>query len=457
MDIIMYDLTDTICAISSGKGQGLRHIVRLSGSLVDESLKVSGVDANPRAGVSQCKINIPGFEEAFNAMLYYFPQGRSYSGEIIAELHLYSPLCVAELLIERLCCVDGVRMAGPGEFTFRAFMNGKISLAQSEAVAQIVAGSNALQVEAAQRLLKGRLTGKINELKAEIIELLSLFEAGMDFADEEIIFISPEQAAERVEKIAGGLKELIESNLKYERMIGLPSVAMAGVPNAGKSSLTNAILGSQRSIVSATKATTRDILTDLLTLEGQNCVLSDCAGILDQSFADEIDKIAQKAALEYISHADLVLFCVEAGKPDLTEEKIIFSKLKGKNIIAICTKTDKVSDAGRYGAIFGVEFIDVSIRCDESIARLKAEISSNIASLGNTGEQILAVNKRHYDSVSLCLEDVYKAADLFRIGDEELAALMLREAYTNISDIDEQKNIDEKILDTIFSSFCIGK
>jgi tRNA modification GTPase len=391
----------------------------------------------------------------FEAVLYSFPAGRSYTGDELCEVHVSCPLCAAEEIVESLCLIDGVRMAGPGEFTFRAFMNGKITLAQSEAVAEIVSGSNMFQVEAAQRLLRGSLAEKIDELKRKILELLSLFEAGMDFSEDEVIFISPDVALERTLEIISGLRELIESNIKYERMISLPSVALCGLPNAGKSSLVNALLGRERCIVSDIVATTRDILSDVLETGVGQCVLSDCAGIASD-FESAPDNLASQAAAEYVRAADLVLFCMEAGKADYSQDLELFELVREKDVLCLLTKSDEQAESASL-ELFGCEFFAVSVRRPLSIDALRRKIGEKTATRSEAAEQVLAVNRRHYDSVNDCLKQTREACELFAAGDDELAALLLRQAHSSISDIDEQKQIDESILTNIFSSFCIGK
>lgn len=446
----MYELKDTICALSSGPAQAHRHIVRLSGPSVRKALGpfAHWVCASP---VTHAVIG----EERFAAVLYNFPAGRSYTGDELCEIHVSCPLCAAQELVRKICGSGSVRLAGPGEFTFRAFMNGKISLAQSEAVAQIVGGSNMFQVEAAQRLLRGRLTEKINELKRKILDLLSLFEAGMDFSEDEITFISHVAALERTREITAGLIELVESNIKYERMISLPSVALCGLPNAGKSSLANALLGRERCIVSDTAATTRDILTDVLDTGAGQCVLSDCAGIAG-GFESAPDSLASAAAAEYVRGADLVLFCVEAGKSDYSLEAELFELVRGKDIICLQTKCDE-PQAAQQQKIFGREFLPVSVRRPDTVNALRRLTGERISTCSEATEQALAVNSRHYEAVLACLELAQDACELFALGNDELAALLLRQAHSSISHIDEQKDIDESILTNIFSSFCIGK
>ncbi|OXU15816.1 tRNA modification GTPase [Sedimentisphaera salicampi] len=455
----MYDLRDTICALSSGSLDAPRHIIRLSGSkceigldkLVDNRILDRGIEKRNAA------LSFRGGKIEFSAFVYSFPEGASYTLERLIEIHAYCPLPAAEEIINAITQVDGIRLAGPGEFTYRAFMNGRLSLAQSEAVSQIVSGSSFYHIQAAQKLMKGDLTNRLEQIKNSIVELLGLFEAGLDFSSEDIVFIQPEEAKKRTEEIKKTLSEIIDSNLAYERMLGLASVAAAGPPNAGKSSLVNALLGSERAIVSAKQATTRDILSAVCSLEYQDCVLSDCAGLMAASFDDKIELAAQELAGEYILSSDLILFCVESGKMDYTEEKRVFEKIRNKNILGVATKCDLASSKEALEDIFGISFVEFSIKQREKLTAMKTEIQNRLSELVPAGEQITAVNKRHRDSVFQCLKDLDKAAELFAGGDEELAALCLREGYSKIADIDQQKELNERVLSSIFQNFCIGK
>ncbi|AQQ08718.1 tRNA modification GTPase MnmE [Sedimentisphaera cyanobacteriorum] len=455
----MYDMRDTICALSSGGVDAPRHIIRLSGSECRTGIAELGIKKTAEQGVEKRDIFLSFNDRKlrFSSFVYSFPEGRSYTLERLIEIHVQAPLPAAEEIISVLTAVEGIRLAGPGEFTYRAFMNGRLSLAQSEAVSQIVSGSSRYHIQAAQKLMKGDLTIRLEQIKNSIVELLGLFEAGLDFSGEDIVFIQPEEAKERAEQIKKTLREIIENNLAYERMLGLASAAAAGLPNAGKSSLVNALLGCDRAIVSEQKATTRDILSSVCQLEYQDCILSDCAGMMAGSFADEIDQAAQELAGEYILSSDLILFCVESGKACYEDEKRVFDRIRQKNILGVATKCDLAGSKRQMEEIFGIRFVEFSIKQPEKLQILKTEIQSRLSELSPAGEQITAVNKRHRDSVFQCLEDLDKAAELFAQGDEELAALCLREGYSKIADIDQQKELDERVLSSIFQNFCIGK
>lgn len=459
----MYDVSDTIAAISGGAAGGLRHIVRLSGPAAFAA--ASEVFKPPlNAGNTGIITGTAVLEDlVFDASAYVFSGGRSYTGQDTAELHIDCPKCVGEEILAKLCGYDGVRLANAGEFTLRAYLEGKLDLAQAEAVAQIISAGNAFQIQAAQRLLAGRLTEKVHSLRMQILELLSLLEAGLDFSEEDISFVTQSQAAKRVLDITAGIDSLLSSNVKYERMIGLPSVTIAGCPNAGKSSLLNALLGQQRTIVSPLRATTRDVITEVLDFKTSACVISDCAGIIENDAADEIDEISQRAAIEAVNASDIVIFCVDACGKHFESELGLFKMIKPE-IIAVATKSDRLSAAEMETRLsilrqkFGYSFTPLCTGNAAMVEDLRKTLEQKITAIkALCGEDVVAVNSRHYQSLSCALQAVRCGLEEILNGSDELAAMYLRQAYQTLSGVGGQQSVDECILDRIFSNFCIGK
>ncbi|MFC1634772.1 GTPase, partial [Planctomycetota bacterium] len=309
-----YDVTDTILAVSSPSSDH-RVIVRITGSDAIEicrkiwtvPLKSLKVEQGPPYLLSgsiavDAELNIDG-------KLYLFFAPHSYTGDNIAEIHLDTNPAVTEALIENLL-EHGLRMAEPGEFTARAFLNGKIDLAQAEAVNEIIVSTNEFQLAAAEKLLSGRLGKTTTELCENLMDCLSLIEVGLDFSGEDIEFITRDEAVARLMGIQNRLGQLLSGSIQYETVIDLPAVGIAGAPNAGKSSLLNKLLGKERSIVSDQQKTTRDVLTGVCQLTHCQCVLFDCAGLVTD--VDNIlDELAQQAAIEALRNSDVVIFGVD--------------------------------------------------------------------------------------------------------------------------------------------------
>jgi tRNA modification GTPase len=448
----MYELNDTIAVISS-PASCQRVIIRITGP---DTLGKSQQTFRPkigaeRAGITTGKLIIDD-ELDIDAKLYLFPAGHSYTGEDLAEFHFFANSAVTETLMEKLLGM-GLRTAGPGEFTARAYLNGKLDLAQAEAVNEIITSSNRFQLAAAEKLLAGQLAQKTAEILASITDCLSLIEAGLDFSGEEIEFITRQQAAERLGKIKDELEKLLAGSIRYESVVDAPAVGIAGAPNTGKSSLLNHLTGRQRSIVSKQRKTTRDVLTDILTLPNSNCVLFDCAGLILRP-DNIIDELAQFAAVKAMQNSLLVVFCVDLSKADWREDLEIRNLISTANILAVA----------RLKKLFGVEFLLTSAETGAGIDQLKQLIDKKIIdilfSAAKQGPQEqqghIALTVRHRQAVTEAIESINQSVDHLKGGNDEICAMLLRTAYQAVSNI-QQKNLDEHILDNIFSRFCIGK
>ena len=466
----MYELNDTIAAVSSADGPG-RVIIRLTGPRAFEEVGriFSPLPAREKAGIFEGFVTLDE-RLKIDAKLYMFVSPNSYTGEDVAEIHVYTNPSVAQAVIYRLLS-GNTRMAGAGEFTARSYLNGKIDLAQAEAVNEIIAGSNRVQLAAAEKLLEGKLTSQVSRIAEELTECLSLIEVTLDFSGEDIEFITSGQAAERLSYISDELAGLLAGSIEYETIINLPSVGLTGAPNAGKSSLANRLLGKERSIVSGTARTTRDILTSRLSLENSNCILFDSAGILCN--ADGIiEKLSCSAALEAISKSDLAVFCVDVSKKtsELDEDIAVRHLINPKRVLAVAAKADLLEKSAlderleELARFFGMAFLPTSAKTGFGIETLKAAIDKILSeSLNVCGEAsvaaetagVAALTARHKNGVCEAIENISQAVREIQAGNDEIAAMLLRAACGSIGDIEQ--NIDDAILENIFSRFCIGK
>lgn len=466
----MYDLNDTIVAVSS-VCRGHRVIVRLSGPA---AFRTCGAIVGGRIewkadSVVPAKVRVAD-GLTLDCMLYVFVGPRSYTGEDIVEIHLRANDAVCEALIETIIeSGDGdVRTAGPGEFTARAYLNNKIDLAQAEAVAEVISSSNRYQLAAAEKLLSGSLSRTIERVRRQITESLSLIEAGLDFSEEQIEFISREDALDRLGAIADGLEELLTGSIQYESVVSLPSVGIAGSPNAGKSTLLNRLLGRQRSIVSPQRKTTRDVLTGVLELEHSRCVIFDCAGLLCEP-EGVLDELAQTAAVEALRHARAAVFCVDASNDNMAEDKAVRSLIRSPQVIPIAAKCDLLDQdrlESRLSSLkrtFDTDFLPVSSETGSGLEQLRDMIDRRIIAAcspaaARTATDTVALTMRHRRTVNDALESIKTAGEQVSLGNEEIAAMMLRAANQSLSDIEQKPDaLDEAVLDQIFSRFCIGK
>jgi tRNA modification GTPase len=469
--ISMYEPQDTIVAVSSPSNDN-RVIIRISGQQAIEFLNQIFIpSAAGNAGIIKGKVSVAS-DIALDSVIYLFRQPHSYTGDDLAEIHLWANPAVTEALMERLLAL-GARPASPGEFTARAYLNNKIDLEQAEAVNEVITASNTFQLAAAENLLADQLGQTREKVSSTILDCLSRLEAGLDFSTEDIEPTNQADIIETLNETNNQLRDLLAGSVQYESMLDLPTVGIAGAPNAGKSTLLNKLLGRQRSIVSHQRKTTRDVLTGELTISGCRCVLFDCAGLTTHA-ETILDELAQQAAIQALRNALVVIFCVDIAKPDWAEDLAVFRLIQPKTLILAATKADLpdkkqlLDRVSQVTALFGVLFTPISAKTGEGLQAfteligkkiLEQTIGPNVCGTSHEPRVTshgVALTARHRQAVTSAIADLVQAVDELKAGNEELAAMMLRTAHNQLSNI-EQHQIDELLLDRIFSRFCIGK
>lgn len=468
----MYQLNDTIAAVSSPSSDK-RVIVRITGPDTIGILQriFSPVVPSGKGGLIAGSVVVDS-ELRVDANLYLFLAPHSYTGETLAEIHIDTNSSVTEALMGNLLAGD-LRLAGPGEFTARAYLGGKIDLAQAEAVNGIIVSSNKFQLAAAERILSGRLAEATEEIRSSIMDCLGHIEAGLDFSGEEIEFITVAAVVEKLGRIKQGLERLLADSISCETVIDLPAVGIAGATNAGKSRLLNKLLGKARSIVSEQRKTTRDVLTAVCTLAHCRCVLFDCAGLIP-SPNNILDELAQAAAVESLGSASAVAFCVDISKTDFSEDIAIRKLIEPNILILVATKSDLLSEdilterLVGLNKLFDADLLATSAKTSSGIKQLRDIIDGKIIETATGGVSFdagygmrdvaggVALTARHKQAVAEAIEDIGQSITELKDSNDEVAAVMLRSACQEISHI-EHENIDEQILERIFKHFCIGK
>jgi len=452
----VYNFNDTIAAVSSPSNDH-RVIVRITGTqtvAIINQILAPAVSGNP--GITS------GTILNLDSAVYLFRQPHSYTGDDLAEIHIWANPAVIETLLDRLLAL-GARPASPGEFTARAYLNNKIDLAQAEAVNEVITASNTFQLAAAENLLAGRLGRTSKEICESILDLLSRLEAGLDFSAEDIDSTNEADIITTLGETISQLQDLLSGSVQSESTLDLPAVGIAGATNAGKSTLLNKLLGRRRSIVSHQRKTTRDILTGEIVLSGCRCILFDCAGLITHC-ETILDELAQQAAIEALRNALVVIFCVDIAKPDWCEDLAIRHLIRPGHLIAVATKADLLSEqdiAGRTSqlkSLFGCDFLPISAHTGAGLDKLKDKIAEQLTTGKSSAadKYEIALTARHRQAVTSAIADLVQALDELKAGNDELAAMMLRTALNQLSNI-EQHQIDEQLLDRIFSRFCIGK
>ncbi len=454
---------DTIAALASAPGSAPRGIVRISGRgtgqlLADwfrgssnpPTVHPAAADASPPPGVlpwrTEGSVTLAGFWSPCPVALHYWPGPRSYTGECLAELHTVGSPPLLEALLGEVFR-RGARPAEPGEFTLRAFLAGRIDLVQAEAVLGVIDAQGEDELRTALGQLAGGLSGGLAALRSDLLDLLADLEAGLDFADEPIEFVAHNELARRLRLAVGTLTPLRRQLGERARSDARWRVVLTGPPNAGKSTLFNALVGRFAAVVSAEPGTTRDFLAAELDLGGVPIVLIDTAGA--ESPRNAIEQAAQAQRADQLSQADLIIDCSPWGATGEPRDQ------PPTRVLGIMTKSDLASpeDHARAGSR-----LPVSVHDGLSLGRLREAVASRLTGCGAGGRQFVGSTAiRVRESLELADAALQRAVALAEAErDEDLLALELREALQELGRITGAVYTDD-ILDRIFSRFCIGK
>lgn len=453
-----YDPADTIVAVASPAGPAARGILRISGPHVLACLTASFTpdDGSLLAAARQARCFAGNFllddaQRELPADLYLWPGHKSYTREPLAELHTLGspPLLEAAL---RALCRHGARPAEPGEFTLRAFLAGRLDLTQAEAVLGVIDAQSRRDLDAALAQLAGGLKQRLAELRDELLDLLAELEAGLDFVEEDIEFITPEALATRLDAALVQLADLAAQWSSRTRHDSSPRVVLAGSPNVGKSSLFNALAGdaSAQAIISEVPGTTRDWLTCRLELDELVCTLIDSAGA--EAATAGPASLAQSARETQLAQAHLVLFCLDSTRPVNDWERAQLERSDSSARLIVLTKADRPSSADYHGPA-----IHTSAAAGMGLDMLRQAIRESLATTTDVSGVVAATAARSRESIRLACESIQRARDLVqdRHG-EELIASEVRVAIDELGKVVGAVYTDD-LLDRIFSRFCIGK
>ena len=483
------DLDDTIVALASPPGPALRGIVRVSGvetaDIAAKLFKPDEESANwrlakvPRRFAGQ--LNLPSIIVPVPTALMYWPTRRSYTGQPMAEFHLNGSVPLLEATLEHLC-ENGARLARRGEFTMRAFLSGRIDLLQAEAVLGVIEATDHEELQKALTQLGGRITSRLGQLRIDLIALLGDLEAGLDFVEEDIEFITKNEITHRLDAALVLLKQLTDVSASRLPAGYRRRVVLAGLPNAGKSTLFNRLIGQQKAIVSPIAGTTRDYLTAILRLGSMEVELIDTAGWEDAD--DLIMKRAQELRAEQVSASDLVVWCtaVDLSEKDRAEDTRLrqLAVLRCPTSLSVITRCDLLTDFGGADAesesrsnlcisagpeVDAARIADsalislcVSAKNGDGIDALRTELRQQLAGSRSGRSELLGTTTvRCRDSIHRTIQSLERArlATIESSGDE-LIAVEIRQALHELSTILGEVYTDD-ILDHIFSNFCIGK
>ena len=459
--------SDTICAVATPPGSGAIALIRLSGS---DSLAIASKLFKPSTGSFRLE-TIKSHHLYFGNIVYenqvidevllsYFKAPHSYTAEDIVEISCHGSEYIQQRLIEILL-LCGARFADPGEFTMRAFLNGRLDLSQAEGVADLIASQSRAAHRLAIKQMRGGFSGKINELREKLVNFAALIELELDFSEEDVEFADRQQFKNLVADIKVELSTLIES-FKVGNVIkkGIP-VAIIGKPNAGKSTLLNAILNEEKAIVSEIPGTTRDAIEDTIIIDGYNFRFIDTAGL--RATEETIEIMGIEKTYDKIEQASLILYILDISTTDSTEIAEILEDFKhyiedsSKHFILVGNKIDQLAEVPpNEKELLELETVFVSAKRKENIHLLAETLVSKVKEKSISADVIVS-NSRHHEALQNALDAINQVEHGFEGNlPTDLIAIDIRQALHHLGTITGEVTTNE-VLNTIFSKFCIGK
>ncbi len=458
-------LEDTIAAISTPPGEGGIGVIRLSGpnaiSIAECMFRSAG-----GASLHELKSHTASFGHIVGhegraidqAVVTLFLGPKSYTGEDVVEISAHGGSLILRKILD-LALSLGARQAEPGEFTRRAFLNGRLDLTQAEAVLDLIRAKTDRSLEIALRQLVGKLSSELNSIKDELMKLYAHLEAYLDFPDEHLEVYSNPEFESRFQTILDRIKRLLGSFSKGEILREGACVIIVGRPNVGKSSLLNALLNRDRALVSEIPGTTRDILEESIELEGLWIRLVDTAGLWKS--IDPLDQAAMERTKRYLEGGDLFLWVLDATSGLVEEDLAILASLKGRRTIPIINKIDihggKISHKQLEKLTEGIEPIFLSAKTLEGIENLEKKIVDSILGTEVAEESILITRLRHRRALETSLELLEKSFQTFLSRESlEFVTVDLKVSIDALKEL-VGEIYSEDLLDVIFKEFCIGK
>ncbi len=456
---------DVITAISTPIGTGGIGIVRMSGEDTFNVINKIFVPANKSSEIEGYKMKYGHIIDNFNnnkivdeVLVTYFVSPKSYTRENMCEINTHGGIVIVKKILE-LCLKNGARMADPGEFTKRAFLNGRIDLSQAESVMDLINSKSEREEEEAINQLEGSLSKEINNIESKLLSTITAIEVTIDYPEYEIEEVEGRNIPDELSEISK-LLEKLENSFEQGKLMknGIKTIIL-GKPNVGKSSLLNSILKEDRAIVSEIEGTTRDTIEENVNVNGITLDLIDTAGI--RNTENEIEKIGVEKAKKLADKAELIIAIFDISKDLDSEDEEILNIIKDKNSIIILNKVDITKENKNMEAKlkeYNKPIIKISAMNNEGIDDLYNEIEKmfNLNEI-KSGNEIIITNERHKDKIKKANEYVLKAIDAIKQNTPiDICSIYIKQALNELDEI-IGKNVSDNIINEIFKNFCLGK
>ena len=446
----------TIVALSTPRGRGALAVIRLSGPNAIAIAKTLGDfdDVEPRHA-RLIKLRRPADHQLLDqVLLTCFPAPHSLTGEDVVEISCHGSPAIVRSIIDATL-ESGAVLAGPGEFTLRALSNGKINLAQAEAIRDLIAAQTDAAVKQASRQLNGELSNALGPFKEKLVEVIVLLESALEFVEEDIPAPRANELDQDLATVSAGVEKLSQSYSAGRLLQEGVRVTIMGPPNVGKSSLFNSLIQRERAIVTDIPGTTRDTLTEAIDLEGIPVILTDTAGLRETT--DGIETLGIERTRRAMGDSDLVLVVLD-GSTDLgPSDQELIAQTESARRLVVLNKSDLPSFKAAPCCIEAVEAINVSARTGDGLASLRAAILASLSRNGTEDGSLLITNARHYDLLCNTQREIEAARAALRDRhSEELVLVPLHNALRFLGQITGETTTED-ILSEIFATFCIGK
>lgn len=451
-------MSDTIASIATAVGMGGIAIIRISGPQAQHVLSRVFQPVNTKRAMKSHQLTygwvVEGETRIDECMAVYMKAPHTYTTEDVAELQCHGGQVTAQRVLD-VVLKNGARLAEPGEFTRRAFLGGRIDLAQAESVMGLIGARTERAAQASLQQMGGYLSGRIHALQTQLLDTIAYIEAYLDYPDEDIEPMTADKAAQETLQVQRELEEALKNARAGRMLTGGVRIVLAGSPNTGKSSLLNCLLREKRAIVTSVAGTTRDVLREDLNLNGLPVQLIDTAGL--RNAADEVERIGIDRAREEVERADVVLMVVDSARALDAEEQVLLRRSDMPLVVAL-NKSDlsaAVTMEELKALAPGAAIVHTSALTGEGVEALR-EALYQTALRGASPEEAYLTNERHIQAARTAVEALQRALKALQSFTMDCAALDLRAAWESLGAITGE-NATEDVVDRIFAKFCLGK